>query len=181
LRTIVGIVLRPSGSWATLRTATPRWTRSLLAHALPLALLPAIAWPVGQSLVADSGISGWPGIAGGFVATLLLTLACLLLTAAAIHVLAPFFGVPRHWDRAVAVAVHASTPVLLCGALLFVPVLVVASVAALIHALVLCSLGLRIVMGCKEEDCPAFVACIAMLSGAAAMGLGALCSAIGWI
>ena len=110
---------------------------------------------------------------------MVLTLATVLTIALAIYALAPFFEARRSWDCAIAVAAYASTPVLLAGALLFVPILVIASVGAFLHALVLCSVGMNVLLGCPDSDCPAFVASVAVASGAASMALGALCSAIG--
>ena len=177
----LAIVLRPRITWEGVGRAAPAWTTSLLRHALPLALLPAIAWPAGQALTGASHMASAGDMAGSFASTVILTLASLLIVALAIYALSPFFEVPRSWDRAMAVSAYSSTPVLLAGTLLFVPVLVIASVAAFLHSLVLCSVGLNVLLGCRESDCPAFVASVAVATGIASMALGALCSAIGLI
>jgi len=151
----------------------------LLAHALPLGLLPAIAWPVGRLLAGETG--GWGEVAAGFASTLLLTLACLALLASGIYLLSGFFRATRSWRRSIAVACYAATPVLLCGALLFVPLLVVASVGGFLYGLGLCAIGLQVMLDCRQENSAAYVAGAGLYLGATSMALGALCGAIGLI
>ena len=178
--TALGLLIRPAATWKRIRAADPSWTRSLLGYAAPLALLPSIAWPLGQSLKADAGALAGPGaIVYGFVATWLLTLACIGLLALGIFALAGFFNVARNWDRAMAVSAYSSTPVLLCGALLVMPLLVIASVGGFLYGLALCSIGLQEMLDCREGDTPAFVAGAGVFLGVTSMALGALCSAIG--
>jgi len=176
----LGILIRPQATWRQIRAADPSWARSLFGHALPLALLPSIAWPFGQSFFAGSAaLSGAAAVAKGFTATLLLSLMSVALFALGIYLLSTFFGVARRWDRAMAVAAYASTPVLLCGALLFFPLLVIAGIGGFLYGLALCSIGLQELLGCREEDTSAFVASGAVFLGATSMGIGALCGAIG--
>ena len=176
----LGILLHPTATWRILRAADPSWARSLLGYALPLALLPSIAWPVGQSFAgATPALAGPAGIALGFATTLILTLACVVLLALGIYLLSGFFDVARSWNRAVAVAAYASTPVLLCGVLLVVPLLVIASVGGFLYGLALCSIGLKEMLGCRERDTAAFVASAGSFLVASSIALGALCSAIG--
>jgi len=184
LEQILRIVFRPRAAWAAVRAADPPWSRSLLRYVLPIALLPATAWPLGQAAsgqLAGSQSTLPAALAAGFTATLALSLACVLLLALGIYLLAGFFRSTRSWNKSVAISAYSSTPVLLCGALLFVPILAIASVGALIHGLVLCSLGLNEVLGCRDEDCAAYVASAAVFTGAASVALGALCSAAGLI
>jgi hypothetical protein len=174
------VTFRPTAAWVALRAADPSWTRSLLEQALPLALLPALAWPLGQ---ASSGrLAGtFEALAASFLATLLFSLATILLFAAGLFVLSPFFEAPRHWGRCVALAAFSASPVLIVGALLVVPVLVVACVAACVHALALSYLGARHLLGCPESDAAFFVAAACMFALVSSMLLGGLCSAAGLI
>ena len=175
----LGILLRPSLTWQAIRAEDPRALRTLLTHAFPLALLPSIAWPVGRAL--EGAGEGFESVAAGFTATLLLTLACLVLLACGLYVLARFFEATRNWRRSFAVACYAATPVLLCGALLFVPLLVIASIGGFLYGLGLCAMGVQIVLDCREGQTAAYVASAGVFLGATAMALGALCSAIGLI
>ena len=145
---------------------------------LPLALLPALAWPVGQ---AASGDLAWSpqALAASFVTTLASSLATVLLLAAAFYLLAPFFDASRHWSRSVGVAAYAATPVLAAGALLVLPVLIVACVVACLHAFALCYLGVQQMLGCRESDAAFFVAAACMAALVLSMLLAGLCGAVG--
>ena len=179
--TFLAIVFRPRATWESLRRGQATWDSSLLHHALPLTLLPAVAWPVGLYMQGSPLVSGAGAMASAFASTLLLTLACLVCTAAAIYALSAFFEARRDWNAAVALSAYSATPVLLAGGLLFMPVLVVAGILALLHALVLLSVGAEVLLDCRSSDCPGFVAGVALASAMASMALGALCSAIGLI
>jgi hypothetical protein len=172
----LGILIRPETTWREIRAADPTWREALFAHAAPLVLLPSIAWPVGRALQG----AGDP-IAAGFAATLLLSLACLLLLALGFYLLARFFGAMRNWNRAVVLACYSGTPVFLCGAALIVPLFIIASVGALLYGIGLCATGARIMLECPDGEVPAYVASASMFFGATSMALGALCSAIGLI
>jgi hypothetical protein len=175
----LGILFRPSLTWQAIRAADPSAGLTLVTHALPLALLPSIAWPIGRALTGAA--TGFPAGASAFTATLLLSLASIALLGAGIYLLAGFFEASRSWRRSFAVAAYAATPVLLCGALLFVPVLVIASVGGFLYGLGLCAMGLRIVLDCRDEQTAAYVASAGAFLGATSMALGALCGAIGVI
>lgn len=78
-------------------------------------------------------------------------------------------------------AAYAATPVFLCGALLVMPLLVVASVAGFAHSLALAYLGLRELLGCRASDAAGFTAGALMFALVASLLLGGLCSAAGLI
>ena len=118
-------------------------------------------------------------ITGLFFSIVIVSLASILLLAAGFYLLAPFFGAPRAWHRSFAVAAFASTPVLLFGALLVIPLLIVASVAVSIHCFALCYLGAQHVLGCPEPDAAFFVAGACMFTLVGSLLLGGLCSAAG--
>jgi hypothetical protein len=97
------ILVRPSRAWERLRAGDPDWRASILRHALPLSLLPALAWPSEQAAPLRFGVVG----------TAVLILTSVLLLALSFYALAPAFGATRHWGRSVAVAAYASTPAML--------------------------------------------------------------------
>lgn len=174
------ITFRPAAAWDAIRAADPHWSRSLLAYALPLALLPAVAWPLGQACRGELALLP-QAIARSFFSTLALALASIVVLAAAFYVLMPFFGAARRWAPALALAAFASTPVLLSGALLVLPALVVACVAACVHCFALCYLGAQRLLGCPESEAAFFVAAACMLALVGSLVLGGLCSAAGLI
>jgi hypothetical protein len=138
-----------------------------------------MAWPVGRAMEGGDAIAS--DVVAGFVSTLLLTLVSVLLFAVGLYLLAPFFKATRSWNRSIAVSCYSATPVLLSGGLLFVPLLVIASVGAFLYALGLCTIGLRIVLECREDEVAGFLASAAVFMGVGSMAIGALCSAIGLI
>jgi hypothetical protein len=180
LPSAIDIVLRPARAWHAVYAADPSAIRSLAGHAVPLALLPGLAWPVEQAL---SGDRPWhaPGFWGSLVSTVGFAVASIVLLGLGLYVLSPFFVRVRRWRACLAVAAYASTPVLLTGALLVMPVLIVASVAACIHCFALCYLGVQRVLGCPEEEAAFFVAGACMFALVASLVVGGLCSAAGLI
>jgi hypothetical protein len=180
LPSAIEITFRPNAAWEALRAADPPWIETVLRHALPLSLLPALAWPLGQAWSGGLPLMPAP-LAASLVSTVLLTLASILVLAAAFYFLCPFFDMPRAWPRSVAVASFASTPVLLAGGLLVLPGMIVASVASLIHCFALCYLGAQRLLGCRESEAAFFVAAGGMLSVVGSLLLGGLCSAAGLI
>jgi hypothetical protein len=143
------------------REARPGWGASLAVQVLPFSLLCAVAWPRAS--------------------TVLLSLAAVLMLALGFFVLAPWFGLQRSWDRSVAVAAYASTPVLISWFLLLFPLFAVIPVVALLHCFALCYLGVQEVLECRESEAALLVAAAWVFSAFGSMILGGLCSAAGVI
>jgi hypothetical protein len=141
------------------RAARPRWLVSLAVQVLPFALLCALAWPR--------------------VSTVFVSLAAVAMLGLGFFVLAPVFGIARSWDRSLAVAAYASTPVLLSWFLLLYPPFIVLPIVGLLHCFALCYLGVQQVLECKESEAALFVAAAWVFSGIGSMLLGALCGAAG--
>jgi hypothetical protein len=180
LPSLYEVIFRPATAWGPLLAVDPPWTTPLLRVALPLSVLPAFAWPIGQ---AASGDASWaPGaMAGSFVSTAVFAIATILLLAAGFYVLAGFFDLQRQWGRSVALAAYASSPVLLSGALLVMPVLVIACLVACLHCFALCYLGAQRLLGCSESDAAFYVAAAWMFMLVSSMLAAGLCSAAGLI
>jgi hypothetical protein len=141
------------------RAAPPRWVVSLAVQVLPFALLCTLAWPR--------------------VSTVFISLAAVAMLGLGFFALAPVFGVARSWDRSLAVAAYASTPVLLSWFLLLYPPFIVLPIVGLLHCFALCYLGVQQVLECKESEAALFVAAAWVFSGIGGMLLGGLCSAAG--
>lgn len=173
------ILWRPGDAWAAVLAADPDWRRSLGVVG-PLALLPAIAWPLGHALdPIGPGAAALHSLAASFAATFAFCVAAVFLAAAVIYALAPLFEARRHWNRAMAVAAYSSVPVLLAAPLLFSATLTILVIAAFFHACVLCALGLERLLGCRNEDAAMYVAAVGLVSGVAGLLLGGLSSAAG--
>lgn len=174
------IVLRPRTEWDAVRAENPPWWRPLLGHVLPLAFLPALAWATGRTAGTSMPAAG---VASGFLVsialTVVLSLASVLLLALAFFLLAPMYETERNWARAVSVAAYGSTPVLLAGVLLVMPVMVIASVVALLHNFALYYVGLQRVTGCKASAAAEYLALSCLIAAVASGALGALGGALG--
>jgi hypothetical protein len=168
---LLRFALQPIQAWRSVRAADPSWRRTLFGVALPLSVLPAVAWPLGKGLP----------LLPSMVETVALSVATVLLLALGFYALAGFFEAKRHWSRAVALATYASVPVFLTGALLVVPVLVVASVGGFLYTLGMLYVGAQAMLDCRERDAAAYVASGCMFTGMTSMLLGGLCSAAGLI
>lgn len=142
-----------------MRAARPGWAASLGVQVLPFALLCALAWPG--------------------VGTVLISLGAVLTLGLGFFLLAPWFDVARSWDRSLAVAAYASTPVLLSWSLLLYPPLMILPIVALLHCFALCYLGVQHVLECRESEAALFVAAAWIFSAVGSMLLGGLSSAAG--
>jgi hypothetical protein len=155
------IIFAPTSVWQAVRAAQPGWVASLAIQVLPFSLLCAVAWPRASTVV--------------------LSLAAVVTLALGFYLLAPWFGLQRSWDRSVAVAAYASTPVLISWSLLVFPLFAVIPVVALLHCFALCYLGVQQVLDCRESEAAMLVAAAWVFSGFGSMLLGGLCSAAGLI
>jgi hypothetical protein len=157
----LAIVYRPTRAWQEVRAAHPGWFASLTVQVLPFALLCALAWPRAS--------------------TVLLSLAAVLILGLGFFVLAPWFEVRRSWDRSIALAAYASTPVLLSWFLLVFPPFAVVPVVALLHSFALCYLGVQHILECRESEAAMLVAAAWVFAAVSGVLLGGLCSAAGLI
>jgi len=177
---LLRILWRPGEAWAVVLAAAPDWRHSLFGIAGPLALLPAITWPLGHALdPIGPGEVTLRALVASFAATFGFCVAVVVLAAAALYALAPVFEARRHWDRAMAVAAYSSVPVFLAAPLLFSATLTILVVAALFHACVLCAVGVQRLLGCRSEDAAMYVAAAGFVAGLAGLLLGGLSSAAG--
>ena len=181
LLTLLQRILRhPDEGWVAVREAGQGWRRALFGHAAPLALIPALAWPLGHSL-DPIGPQAWPlsALAASFASTFVFCVATVAIAAAAIYALAPLFEAKRDWNAAMAVAAYASTPVFLAAPLLAWASLTILVVVAFFHSCVLCRFGVQRLLGCRGDDAAMYVAAIGFVSALAGIVLGGLSSAAG--
>ena len=153
----LGSIYQPMRTWQAVRAARPGWLSTTLVQVLPVAALCSLPWP--------------------FLRTVLLATAAVLTLALGFFAVAPWFGVARTWDGAMAVAAHASTPVLVAWGLLVFPAFAVIPVVALLHSFAIAYLGVQEVLGCKESEATLFVAAAWVFSAIGSMLVGALCGA----
>jgi hypothetical protein len=176
------IVVRPRTEWAAVRVENRLWWSVLLGHVLPLSFLPGLGWAIGLSVTgALPSASGLPGssFTGSVALTVLLTVLCVVLLALAFYLLAPMYDAQRHWGRALSVAAYGTTPVLLSGVLLVMPIMVMACTVAMLHNFLLYYVGLQQVVGCKRSAAAEYLALSCLLTALATGILGAVGGALG--
>jgi hypothetical protein len=166
------LTFRPAQEWRALSEA-PASTAGLFAYLLPLALVPALAWSLGRHGTSTELRWQLP------LLLLFLCVASIALLAAAYWLVMPLYGRPRNWRGTFAVAVCSATPVLLAGALLVGPQLLLVAFIAAVHSLVLQHMGVQAVLGVKRGDAAEAVAIAGVLMVAASMVCGALLARVG--
>lgn len=173
------VVFSPASEWQAVAAERRDWRALLFGYVLPLALLPAAGWAVGVALGSDAAGFAARQFFAAFATTLVLSPLSIALLALALYVISPMYGLRRDWNGAVAVAAYGSTPVLVAGALLVIPVLVAVCVVALLHGFFLCYLGVQRVLGCRRSESAEFVAVSCLLAGLASLAAGAAGGALG--
>ena len=186
-------LVHPLAAWQALGGATRAWYRPLIFYVLPLALLPALGWALGTAYfpIADSIASNPVAQASGisFVAAMfalvvkivVLYLTSVVLLAIAIFLVSPIYRVTTDWTRTVEVAAYGSTPLLLAGALMLWPILIVVSLAAPMPSCYLVYLGLQIRLGCRHGEAIGLVAVAMVLAIVMSLFLGAAMGALGFL
>ena len=141
LRRIVYLIFRPTAEWDLIAQETTSVDALLRSYILPLALLAPIATVIGmETFDRDwSATQGYLVPADRIFATGATTyfsiVGSILLLAGIFALIAPMFGATRNYLAALKVATYGSIPVLLAGALLLLPVMVIVGlVGAVPHA-----------------------------------------------
>jgi hypothetical protein len=187
MRRVVGIVLHPKTEWERI-AAEDTTVDVLIRHfLLPLALLAPIATFIGiryfdASWDEDMGFLVAPQDAFAAAATTLFASLTSVFALAGIFVLlAPLYGSTRDYRVALKVATFGAVPMLLAGALLFLPVLALLGLFGLSYTLYLYWLGARTVLQVPRKHQAEFIGiAMMMLMVASSLG-GAIASSVGLI
>jgi hypothetical protein len=186
IRRAWSIIRNPEAAWAAIAAERAPVSEVLLGYALPMSLLPAIAWVVG-SLLFPNDIGGAAGARtpGEIVFSGVWTLAASLLTvallAAALATVAPMYGAPRRWADAFRVAGYGLTPFWVAGLLLVKPVLVIVMVFAALHCCFVLPPGARALLSVRADEAAEFVAASTFLTILASTALGGVFGSFQWI
>lgn len=157
----------------------PDQRRILATFVLPLAGIPTVSWCLGLLLSGDTAPTGLAQIAYRGAVVYVGSLVSIYLLAASLYALAPFFSGRRSWGRSFQVAAYSSSPVMLSGLLLVLPVLAFATLVAVCHSFYLQYVGVSCVLEVREGDAAEFVALVAVLMIVSSTLLGAMASALG--
>ncbi|MEO8102590.1 MAG: YIP1 family protein [Betaproteobacteria bacterium] len=187
LNRIKGMMLNPQAEWENVAREMPGATEMLRNVLLPLSLLAPAATVVGI-LVFDTrwhaqyGYSMLPDRAPFIaLATCAFEIISVYLLAGVFYVLARSERQSPDFLVALRVALFGSIPVLLSGAMLFIPVNIVFSLVAIMYSFYLYYLGAARLIGIRPADATMFVGvamvCMMVLSSL----LGGLAAALGLV
>lgn len=185
LRRIYLLLFYPRAEWDEIARENIPVGTLLRSYILPLSLIPPVATVIGMKTFDAS----WDPAAGYQVppdeilaaglATLIGSITSIFLLAAIFRLIAPMYGSSRDYVAALKVATFGAIPVLLAGAVLIVPILVIVSVVALCHTLYLYWLGVHHVLGVETGAQAEFIGISITLLGGASTLLGAGASSLG--
>lgn len=163
LRRIVGLIASPRVEWDRIASEPTSVDRLIRRFIVPLSLLTPIATAVGMRTFNAE----WDADAGFFVpaeliyaasATTLFTSILSIFVLAGIFVaIAPMYGSSRNYRAALNVATYGAVPVLLAGATLLLPAMVIVTMVGVCHSLYLYWIGVRRVLEVPAEANAEFI------------------------
>jgi hypothetical protein len=153
---VKNILLQPVKEWGVIDGESASVNSLYTNYAILLALIPAVAGFIGNSLIGFSmmGMTIRTPIVAGLVLAIMsyvIGLAMLYVVALIINALAPQFNGKLDLVQALKVAVYSATPVWVASILLIIPVLGVLVLLAAIYSLVLFWLGAPRLMRVPED------------------------------
>ena len=185
LHRIVQLLFRPQDEWETIAREPIGVDALIRRYILPLSLLAPIATVIGmktfdRSWDASSGYLVAPeAIYSAGATTLFSTIVSIFVLAAIFKLIAPMYGSSRDYVAALKVATFGAVPVLLAGATLVMPVMVMVSVVALCYTLYLYWIGVGRVLNVSAGSQSEFIGISMTLLGGASTIVGAIASSIG--
>ncbi len=186
IRRAWNLLASPDAAWAAIAAERPAVSRVLLGYAVPMSLLPAIAWVTGSLLFPDDiGGAASARTPAGIVFSGVWTFAGSLLTVAllacALVLVAPAYGVARRWGDAIRVAVYGLTPIWVIGLLMVKPMLVILLVAGALHCCFVLPPGVRSLLSVRPDEAAEYVAVSVFVAILGSMALGGLFGYLQWI
>lgn len=183
---LVGIIVHPGAAWDAISRERATVGGLLVRYILPLCLIPSIATVIGLTFFG----AGWDPVHGyalpreralaAGAANFLFLVVSILLLALIFHLLAIAENRVRNsYADALKVATYAAVPLLLSGAFLVLPVMVMLSLVACMHSLFLCNVGLQKVLRVSESEAPMLLGIAVVLLAVSSMAIGAVASALG--
>jgi hypothetical protein len=148
-----------------------------------LALIPAIAYIIGQGIVGFTTMFGsfkipiWVAFAGG-VFTYLLSVAAVYINSFVINTLAPNFDSRQDENRAMKLAAYSATPGLIGGIFNIIPAISIIAIIFAIYGLYILYLGLPVLMESPEDKKIIYTIVIIVVSMVVYFIIGAIISSI---
>jgi hypothetical protein len=185
VRRVLTLILTPSQAWDEIASEPASVDVLIRRYIVPLALLAPIATVIGMKTFDAS----WDPAHGYLVppdriwaagaATLFATIMSIFVLAAIFVMIAPMYGSSRHFPSALKVATYGAVPVMVAGATLVLPVMVMITCVALCHTLFNYWLGVWRVLAVPPEARTEFVGISLVMLGGISSLAGAALSQIG--
>ncbi len=178
-----GIILKPSETWAEIKTEQVSISDLYKSYAVILTAIPAIAQFVGSSIIGYSfmGTHIRMGIGNAFVLAIVsyvLSLVAIYVVALIADALAPSFGSQKNITNAFKAVVYSMTPAWVAGVLYIVPNLSVLVLIAGLYGIYLFYLGLPLMMDTPKEKALGYVIVVVVVTFVINLAIGAIASAI---
>ena len=186
LRRLTYLVFRPADEWAAIAREPTTIDELLRRYILPLAALAPIATFIGMEVFdrswdADHGYLVPPDqIFSAAATTFFGIIGSIFALAAIMAVIAPMYHCKRDFLSALKVSTHGASPLLLSGATLVLPAMIVVSMVALCYTLFLYYVGARTVLQIRSDQAE-FIGISMLLLTFASMMAGMLAASIGLI
>ena len=186
LRTIGYLVLKPTEAWGAIAREPTTVDALLRRYILPLSGLAPIATFIGMEVFDGA----WDARQGYLVpsdrifntaaTTFFATIASLFALAAIMTLIAPMYRCKRDYVASLKVAVLGAGPLVLSGATLVLPAMVLVSMVALCYTLFLYCVGATVVLQLRRDQAE-FVGISLLLLTFVSMMAGAIVASIGLI
>lgn len=177
------ILISPKTEWEIIKNEQSTVADLFTKYALILALIPAVAGFIGQSLIGISlgpfGSFKVPVVNGLIYAVLyyVLSLAGIYLVAFIVDALAPSFGATKDMVSSLKVVVYSYTAVWVAGIFQIIPVLAILGILGL-YSLYLLYLGLNIVKGSPSDKVVGYTVVVVIITIVVYFIIGAIVGAI---
>lgn len=177
------ILISPKTEWEVIKNEQSTVADLFTKYALILALIPAVAGFIGQSLIGISlgpfGSFKVPVVNGLIYAVLyyVLSLAGIYLVAFIVDALAPSFGATKDMVSSLKVVVYSYTAVWVAGIFQIIPVLAILGILGL-YSLYLLYLGLNIVKDSPSDKVVGYTVVVVIITIVVYFIIGAIVGAI---
>ena len=184
LRRIVYLVFRPDAEWALIASEPTTVDVLLRRYILPLSGLTPIATFIGMQVFdrswdVDHGYLVPPDqVLNAALTSFFGIIASIFALAAIMALIAPMYQCKRDYVAALKVAAYGAIPLLISGATLVLPAMIVVSMAALCHTLFLYYVGATNVLQIRQDQAEfigislLLLTFFSMMAGMAAAGVG---------
>lgn len=152
----------PKTEWLVVASETPDNSKIVVGYVLPLAIAGAVAAFIGYGLIGFNMLGvRFSGMSWGLfyaITMLIRTVVSLYVTAFVVDALAPSFGSEKNMGRSMQLVAYGSTPSLVAGLFLILPLLAgIVLLAAAIYGIYLWYIGLTPIKKTPEDKRVAYI------------------------